>query len=94
MSNHDTKMLADHFRPATIPTQLPAKTPDLNNALEVELALRCRGKVTKRLALKLAHAVISKDRNGIFLAEKLALQLLPRLKADAAMKEIYLSRKE
>ena len=84
----------ENFRPVAIPTSLPAKTPDLNTALEIELALRCRGKVTKRLALKLAHAVISNDRNGIFLAEKLALQLLPRLKADAAMKEIYLSRKE
>ena len=75
-------------------TQIPVKAPDLNNALEVELALRCRGKVTKRLALKLAHAVIATDRNGVFLAEKLALQLLPNLKADAAMKEIYLSKKE
>lgn len=83
-----------HFRPVAIPTTLPVNSPDLNTALEVELAFRCRGKVTKRLALKLAHAVISNDRNGIFLAEKLALQLLPRLKADAAMKEIYLSRKE
>lgn len=84
----------ENFRPTAVPTTLPVKTNDLSNALEVELALRCRGKVTKRLALKLAHAVISNDRNGIFLAEKLAMQLLPRLKADAAMKEIYLSRKE
>ena len=84
----------ENFQPAVVHTALPAMTADLNTALEVELALRCRGKVTKRLALKLAHAVISNDRNGIFLAEKLALQLLPRLKADAAMKEIYLSRKE
>jgi len=82
----------ENFRPVAMLTTFPAKTPDINNALEVELALRCRGKVTKRLALKLARAVISTDRNGIFLAEKLALQLLPRLKADAAMKEIYLSR--
>lgn len=84
----------ENFRPTAVPTTLPVKTHDLSTALEVELALRCRGKVTKRLALKLAHAVISNDRNGIFLAEKLAVQLLPRLKADAAMKEIYLSRKE
>ena len=27
MSNHDTKLLVDHFRPATPPTQLAAKTP-------------------------------------------------------------------
>ena len=42
-------LTTEHLRPATVPTQLPAKTPDLNNALEVELALRCRGKVTKQI---------------------------------------------
>ena len=44
------------------------------------------------MALKLAHAVISDDRDGMFLAEKLVDELRPRVKHEAALREIYLDR--
>ncbi len=66
--------------------------PNLNAALEDEIAYRCRGKVTKRLALKLALSVISDNRDGMFLAEKLVDELRPRVKHEAALREIYLER--
>lgn len=69
-----------------------ADHPDLKTALEHEIAFHCQCKVTKRLALQLALAVISNARDGMFRAERLAAKLQPRLKHDTALKEIYLER--
>ena len=38
------------------------------------------------------HADIADANDGVFLAEKLVNKLLPRLKHEAALKEIYLER--
>jgi len=86
---HQTK---NHFRPATVHAKLPVKVNDLKATLEHEIAYRCHRKVTKRLALRLAHAVISNDRDGMFIAEKLVEELRPRVKHEAALREIYLDR--
>lgn len=83
---------ANHFRPTTVAAQLPAKAHDLKSSLEHEITHRCHRKVTKRLALRLAYAVISDDRDGMFLAEKLVDELRPRVKHEAALSEIYLER--
>lgn len=80
------------FRPTMVAPQLPAKAHDLKSSLESEIAHHCHRKVTKRLALKLAHAVISNDRDGMFLAEKLVEELRPRIKQEAALREIYIDR--
>ncbi len=80
------------FRMATVATQLPATTQSLKTALEHEIAHHCHRKVTKRLALRLAQAVISDDRDGMFLAEKLVNELRPRVKHEAALREIYIDR--
>jgi len=69
-----------------------ASPSSLKATLEYEIAHHCNRKVTKRLALKLAHAVISDDRDGMFLAEKLVDELRPRVKHEAALREIYLDR--
>jgi hypothetical protein len=69
-----------------------APQSSLKVSLEHEIAHNCHRKVTKRLALKLAHAVISDDRDGMFLAEKLVDELRPRVKHEAALREIYLDR--
>ena len=63
---------------------------DLKAALDNEIKFRCRNKVTKRLALKLALAVISEQKGGMFYAERLATRIQARLKYEAALKEIYL----
>lgn len=88
---HDTKIAP------TMVHNLPLNNavvlaPDLCMALENEIAHRCRGKVTKRLALKLALSVISENRDGMFLAEKLVDEIRPRVKHEAALREIYLER--
>ena len=80
------------FRLATVATQLPAKAQGLKTALQHEIACHCHRKVTKRLALRLALAVISDDRDGMFIAEKLVDELRPRIKHEAALREIYLDR--
>jgi len=80
------------IRPATVATQLPMKANDLKSSLEHEITHHCHRKVTKRLALKLAQAVISDDRDGMFLAEKLVDALHPRIKHEAALREIYIDR--
>lgn len=64
----------------------------LKATIEHEIACHCHRKVTKRLALRLAHAVISNDRDGMFIAEKLVEELRPRVKHEAALREIYLDR--
>lgn len=66
--------------------------PDLKTALENEIAFHCRGKVTKRLALKLALAVVSEE-GGMFHADRLVRQLQLRLNYEAALRAIYLERK-
>jgi len=63
---------------------------DLKTALEHEIKHHCRGKVTKRLVLKLALAVITEAKGGMFYAEKLATRIDARLKYEAALREIYL----
>lgn len=69
-----------------------APQSSLKAALDHEIAHHCDRKVTKRLALKLALAVIGEDRDGMFLAEKLVEELRPRIKHEAALREIYLER--
>ena len=64
----------------------------LKAVLEHEIASHCRNRVTKRLALKLALAVISEAQGGMFYAERLAMRLQVRLKHEAALHEIYLER--
>ena len=64
----------------------------LKTSLEHEIVHHCDRKVTKRLTLKLALAVIRDDRDGMFLAEKLVEELRPRIKHEAALREIYLDR--
>lgn len=68
--------------------------PNLEQALEHEIATNCKGKVSKRLALKLALSLISEQKGGTFYAEKLAHQLQVRLRYDAALRAVYLERKE
>ncbi|GIT86163.1 hypothetical protein [Roseobacter sp. OBYS 0001] len=65
---------------------------DLESMLEYEITQRCRRKVTKRLALQLAKAVLQDDHDGMFFAEKLAMRLLMRLRKEVALKEIYIER--
>jgi hypothetical protein len=83
---------ANRIRLETVETQLPAKVIDLKASLENEINHRCHRKVTKRLALRLAHAIISDSRDGMFLAEKLVDELRPRIKHEAALREIYIDR--
>ena len=64
----------------------------LKAALEHEIAHHCRNRVTKRLVLKLALAVVSQANGGMFYAERLATRLQVRLRHEAALKEIYLER--
>lgn len=87
---HDTKIASTRLH--HLQSQPLAIVPELSTALETEIANRCRGKVTKRLALKLALAVISDNRDGMFLAEKLVDELRPRVKHESALREIYLER--
>lgn len=65
---------------------------DLETTLEREIAERCYRKVTKRLALQLAQAVLQDDHDGMFFAEKLAERLQVRLRKEVALKEIYIDR--
>lgn len=81
-----------HLRPTVLQSTALAHAPDLKAALDFEIAHRCRGKVTKRLALKLALAVLSDAKGGMFYAERIAHQIQARLKLEAALKEIYLER--
>ena len=60
--------------------------------LEREITQRCHRKVTKRLALQLAQAVLQDDHDGMFFAEKLAERLQVRLRKEVALKEIYIDR--
>lgn len=83
---------ANTIRLESVGMQLPAKTNDLKASLEHEINHRCHRKVTKRLALRLAHAIITNDRDGMFIAEKLVDELRPRIKHEAALREIYLDR--
>ena len=96
------KTTTARFRPQALlnPPEAPASqsTPlipatDLKSALEFEIAHCCRGEVTKRLALKLALAVISEAKGGMFYAEKLAARLEARLKYESALREVYLERR-
>lgn len=75
---------ANRIRLETFETQLPAKVNNLKTSLEHEINHRCHRKVTKRLVLRLAHAIISDNRDGMFLAEKLIDELRPRIKHEAA----------
>lgn len=65
---------------------------DLESMLELEINQRCYRKVTKRLALQLAQAVLQDDHDGMFFAEKLAERLQVRLRKEVALKEIYIDR--
>ena len=80
------------LRPMKVQSTELVPVTDLKNALDHEIKSRCRNKVTKRLALKLALAVISEQKGGMFYAERLATRLQVRLRYEAALKEIYLER--
>lgn len=69
-----------------------ARSTDLKACLEFELRNNCHRKVTRRLALRLAHAVIEEDRKGMFLAERLANKLRPRLVHEVNMRDRNLER--
>ncbi len=87
------KVLTDtmtRLRPVELQSTELMPVTDLKNALDHEIKFRCRNKVTKRLALKLALAVISEQKGGMFYAERLATRIQARLKYEAALKEIYL----
>lgn len=79
----------------TLPTRSTAilvPQTELESMLEHEIATRCHRKVTKRLALQLAQAVLQDDHDGMFFAEKLAERLQVRLRKEVALKEIYIDR--
>lgn len=60
--------------------------------LEREIAQRCHRKVTKRLALQFAQAVLQDDHDGMFFAEKLAERHQVRLRKEVALKGLYIDR--
>lgn len=83
----------------TVLEKLPTRTAnmlvpqsDLETMLEQEITQHCYRKVTKRLALQLAQAVLQDDHDGMFFAEKLAGRLQVRLRKEVALKEIYIDR--
>lgn len=86
MTNHDVRLV----EAAKLRTLVPQS--ELEAVLKREIADRCHRKVAKRLALRLALAVISDDRDGMFIAEKLVDELRPRIKHEAALREIYIER--
>lgn len=77
--------------PTHTTTALVPRT-ELEDLLEREITQRCHRKVTKRLALQLAQAVLQNDHDGMFFAEKLAGRLQVRLRKEVALKEIYIER--
>jgi hypothetical protein len=90
-----SKVLTDtiaELRPMKVQSTELVPVTNLKTALEHEIAYHCRGKVTKRVALKLALAVISEAKGGMFYADRLATRLQVRLRYEAALKEIYLER--
>lgn len=76
----------------TRPINMLVPQSDLEAMLYVEINQRCYRKVTKRLALQLAQAVLQDDHDGMFFAEKLAERLRVRLRKEVALKEIYIDR--
>ena len=83
----------------TVLQRLPARPAEMlvpQTELETmpadEITRRCHRKVTKRLALQLAQAVLQDDHDGMFFAEKLAARLQVRLRKEVALKEIYIDR--
>lgn len=76
----------------TRPTAVLVPQTELESMLEREITQRCHRKVTKRLALQLAQAVLQDDHDGMFFAEKLAERLQVRLRKEVALKEIYIDR--
>ena len=83
----------------TVLEKLPTRTshmlvpqPELEALLDREITQHCHRKVTKRLALQLAQAVLQDDHDGMFFAEKLAARLQVRLRKEIALKEIYIER--
>lgn len=74
--------------------RLPALVPqtELEGMLEHEIAQKCHRKVTKRLALQLAQAVLQDDNDGMFFAEKVAHRLLVRLRKEIVLRELYIDR--
>ena len=73
-------------------TKMLVPQGNLETMLEREINERCFRKVTKRLALQLAQAVLQDDHDGMFFAEKLAERLQVRLRKEVALKEIYIDR--
>lgn len=65
---------------------------ELEAMLEQEITHRYHRKVTKRLALQLAQAVLQDDHDGMFFAVKLAERIQVRLRKEVALKEIYIDR--
>lgn len=76
----------------TRPMNMLVPQTDLEAMLAREIDERCHRKVTKRLALQLAQAVLQDDHDGMFFAEKLAERLQVRLRKEVALKEIYIDR--
>jgi len=73
-------------------TNMLVPQSELEHMLDHEITRRCHRKVTKRLALQLAQAVLQDDHDGMFFAEKLAARLQVRLRKEVALKEIYIDR--
>jgi len=79
-------------KPPTRPINMLVPQSDLEAMLDLEINQRCYRKVTNRLALQLAQAVLQDDHDGMFFAEKLAERLQVRLRKEVALKEIYIDR--
>lgn len=86
MTNHDMRLV----EAVKLPTLVPQS--ELERTLEREIALNCHRKVTKRLALQLAQAVLQADNDGMFFAEKVAHRLLVSLRKEIVLRELYIDR--
>lgn len=91
MVSHDNR-LVEAMKMPTRSANMLVPHSDLEAKLEHEINHHCYRKVTKRLALQLAQAVLQDDHDGMFFAEKLAVRLQVRLRKEVALKEIYIER--
>ena len=86
MTNHDVRLV----EAVKLPTVVPQS--DLERTLERKIAQNCHRKVTKRLALQPAQAVLQADNDGMFFAEKAAHRLHVRLLKETVERELYIDR--
>lgn len=86
MTNYDMRLI----EAAKLPTLVSQS--ELERTLVREIAMNCRRKVTKRLALQLAQPVLQADNDGSFFADKVSHRLLVWLRNEVLLRELKIDR--